>query len=188
MMMYLLAVLIGLLLGVLANRFIYDWAWFAEFSLSPWGRRPAIYSVSTSNRIPLVGWFAVGNLSGKTLYPKELELASEEEKHLIPKLHSFSWLRPFCVELFCAAGLPALLWWYLSGGLVGSQQALELIPGGSTTLWVQVALHAAILWLMLIAALIDWDERTIPDQTTVPGLLLGIVTLTIFPAARLPEE
>lgn len=185
-LIYLLATVTGSLFGVLANRFIYDWAWFAEYSLSPWSRRPTLYTVRPIHRIPLIGCFAIGNLRGKTLYPTELEKASDEEKSLIPVLGRFAMLRPAMVELACLVGVPLLTWWYLDGGWTGLAST-EQWPGGQTTLWIQLTLHTALLWLMLIAALIDWDERTIPDQVTVSGLIAGILVLTIWPDARLPE-
>lgn len=187
MLAYVLAALLGWVLGVLANRFIYDWAWFAEYSLSPWGRKPTIYARETRHRLPLLGWFWVSGLRGKTLYPKEMAAASEEEKKLIPTLGVFSRFRPLVIELLCIAGLPLLMWWYFQGGLLGDPKALLLLPGGTTTLWVQWASHSLLLWLMLIAAAIDWDERTIPDQTTVTGMVLGIAVVTFWPAARLPQ-
>ncbi len=38
---------------------------------------------------------------------------------------------------------------------------------------------------MVMATFIDIDEKTIPDQITVPGLLIGLVLATLFPSAPL---
>lgn len=184
---YILAAIVGWILGVLANRFVYDWAWFAEYSLSPIGRKPAIYEKRWSHFVPVLAWFTLGNLKGKTLYPRELELASEEEKNLIPMLGRFSGFRPLLVELTCITGVPLLLAWYFSGGLTGGIQGLQLIENHQQVTWIQLILHVFNLWLMLIAAAIDWEEKTIPDQVTVTGMVIGILALTVFPAVRLPE-
>jgi prepilin signal peptidase PulO-like enzyme (type II secretory pathway) len=39
---------------------------------------------------------------------------------------------------------------------------------------------------MLVASLIDADEKLIPDEITVPGTLLGLLTATVYPCAMLP--
>ena len=34
--------------------------------------------------------------------------------------------------------------------------------------------HAVLLLFMLVASLIDADEKTIPDLVTIPGTLVGL--------------
>ncbi|MEX0586134.1 MAG: A24 family peptidase [Pirellulales bacterium] len=57
-----------------------------------------------------------------------------------------------------------------------------------------LALHAEWLaqvvlgLLMLIASLIDIDEKTIPDEVTVPGTLIGLGFAAAYPWSLLPAE
>ena len=40
---------------------------------------------------------------------------------------------------------------------------------------------------MAAASLIDIDEKTIPDEITVPGTLLGLALAAVMPMALLPH-
>jgi prepilin signal peptidase PulO-like enzyme (type II secretory pathway) len=46
--------------------------------------------------------------------------------------------------------------------------------------------HALLIALMLVATFIDFDEKTIPDEITIPGTLLGLVLAALWPDAHLP--
>ena len=41
---------------------------------------------------------------------------------------------------------------------------------------------------MIVASLIDADEKTIPDLVTIPGTLIGLALITALPAAMPPQE
>jgi prepilin signal peptidase PulO-like enzyme (type II secretory pathway) len=41
---------------------------------------------------------------------------------------------------------------------------------------------------MMVATFIDLDEKTIPDEITVPGMLLGLMLASLLPQSRLPVE
>ena len=43
------------------------------------------------------------------------------------------------------------------------------------------------LCLMLAASFIDIDEKTIPDEITVPGTMLGLALATMVPMSLLPH-
>jgi prepilin signal peptidase PulO-like enzyme (type II secretory pathway) len=137
--------------------------------------------------VPILGWAWTRHLVGTTLYPTVLARATAEEKAMIPIWSRWSFLRPLTVEAVAAVGLPALAWYYHSGLWLGDGFRGQLIPDGTATVWVWFGFHGGILALLLIAALIDWDERTIPDQVTTTGLVGALVVLAVWPAARLPN-
>jgi leader peptidase (prepilin peptidase) / N-methyltransferase len=178
---------VGLLLGVFVNKAIYDWAWFVECSPSPYSSKKRVANDSVWRYVPVLGWWWTGSLVGQTLYPTSLENARADEKQLIPVYTKYSFLRPMSIELLCGLGVPGLLWYYASGTWLGVGWNPDLIPGGYPTVWVWVALHTTIMALLLIAALIDWDERTIPDQVTTTGIVLALFVFAAWPMARLPN-
>lgn len=178
---------LGLILGTQINRAIYDWAWFVELSPSPYSRKKRLGVDSGWRYVPVIGWWWTRNLVGQTLYPTSLADAAPEDRHLIPVITKLTWIRPMLVELFCGLSLPAFAWYLHSGTWLGVAWAPDLIPGQTTTIWVWVAFHVAMITLLMIAALIDWDERTIPDQVTTTGVVLALLVFAIWPQVRLPN-
>jgi len=178
--------LVGLLVGTQVNRAIYDWAWFVERSPSPYSWRPHLRPATAWDYLPVVGWWFRRDLAGQTLYPTALERAEPHIKKSIPCLGRWYYLRPMLVELGFGLGLPALAWYYQSGTWLGGVST-ALIPGGDITLWIWLGFHAVLLALMSVAALIDWDEKTIPDQVTTTGIVLALLVYWVWPLGRLPE-
>jgi len=96
-------------------------------------------------------------------------------------------LRRVLVVLFCAFGTAWLYWWEVHRtGLVPAEFPAFLLPQLAVQLHAQWLCHIVLAWLMLVASLIDADERLIPDEITVPGTMLGILAATIYPFAMLP--
>ncbi|MBL8889409.1 MAG: prepilin peptidase [Planctomycetaceae bacterium] len=184
---YLLLGALGLILGTQINRLIYDWAWFVELSPSPYSRKKRLGVDSNWRYVPVVGWWWMRNFAGQTLYPTSLALATPEERPMITLITKWTWLRPTLVELFSGLGVPFLAWYIHSGTWLGFAWSPDLIPGQLTTLWVWVAFHLAMITLLVIAALIDWDERTIPDEVTTTGVVLALLVFAIWPQVRLPN-
>lgn len=184
---YVLFAAVGLVVGTQVNRAIYDWAWFTEYSPSPWSNKPKLGPIAMWQWLPVLGWFGTAAWNGKTLYPTALEQAAPEERGWIPVWTSFSGIRPAMVELLCGVGFPFLAWYYFEGGWGGTAWDVKLITGGAITVLVCVVFHYIVLALSLVAALIDWDERTIPDQVTTTGVLLSLIVLFAWPDARLPD-
>ena len=48
--------------------------------------------------------------------------------------------------------------------------------------------HVVLFCFMMAASWIDIDEMTIPDGVTIPGTLAGLVIVTLWPYALLPES
>ena len=154
----------GVCVGGLLNLGVYRLAYHAR-SISPWSRPlPDAAPRRWFDRVPVFGW---------------LTLRREA------KLHGTAyWLRPMFVELLCGVGFAALYWWEIK------QQGLLLprvpVPGPAV-LHLQYVSHLLLLSLMLVASLIDVDERNIPDSITLPGTLLGLLLAVIFPWSLLPD-
>jgi prepilin signal peptidase PulO-like enzyme (type II secretory pathway) len=105
------------------------------------------------------------------------------------------WIRPLLVELLTGLLLAGLYWWHVDelGLLTGALQRLyRLAPPFRTIadplLHANYLAHAILLLFMIVASLIDLDEKTIPDLVTIPGTLVGLTLMSLLPLARLPEE
>ncbi|MGC4007343.1 MAG: A24 family peptidase [Pirellulales bacterium] len=140
---------------------------YEPLCLHPWtrasddGRRAIHY-------LPLLGWF--------------FRTADET------RLGRGFWIRPACVEVF-VAGLWTLMLWYSCEelGLIADElrPTLRLYEARLNGVWdpkwleLQSSLHANwLMWsflslVMVAATVVDWDEKIIPDEFTVPTTVLA---------------
>lgn len=96
-------------------------------------------------------------------------------------------VRAILVVLFSALGIAGLYWWEVERiGLLPLGLPAHLLPGLGADLHAQWFCHIVLAWLMLVASLIDADEKLIPDEITVPGTLFGLLAVTFYPFAMLP--
>jgi leader peptidase (prepilin peptidase) / N-methyltransferase len=154
---------VGLAAGSLVNAGIYALAWFRR-PISPWQRpHPDAPARCWSDFIPVIGWFG---------------LARESAFH-----GRGFWIRPLLIELCCGIGLPALYHWELASKLAPLLAGVAA-PVNSTLLH-QFVSHAILIALMLVATFIDFDEKTIPDEITIPGTLIGLLLAAIWPDSHL---
>ena len=88
------------------------------------------------------------------------------------------------VELLLGVGFAALHLWEIDRlGLI-----LPGVPRPSTAvLHATCAAHLVLVSLMLVASLIDCDEKIIPDAITVPGTLAALLAAAICPWSLLPD-
>lgn len=156
--------LAGLAAGGAVNWAIYSLAWFAR-PISPWAPPHAEAAPrSWSDRLPIVGWW---------------HLRREASLH-----GTLFWLRPLLIELALALGLVGLYYWEVElGGLIPLR---PLPPGLGVMLHCQFLAHALLIGLMTAATFIDFDEKTIPDEITLPGMLLGLCLAAALPISLLP--
>lgn len=160
---------VGAVIGGQLNRGIYRLAWEPR-AIGPWSAPPEKAPPRQwFDRLPIFGWFALRRES---------------------KLHGRGfWIRPMLVELLTTVGLPALYWWETQqgGGLVPAMFFGALVvPPSAGVLHALFLSHAVLLGLMLVASLIDVDEKTIPDSITVPGALAGFALAALCPSVLLP--
>ncbi|TWT48316.1 prepilin peptidase [Botrimarina hoheduenensis] len=153
----------------LGNAAVYEFAWNAR-RVSPW--QPAAEGVAQRNgldRVPILGWLRL------------------RRDHKV--LGRGFWVRPLLVELGFATAMTWLAWWeVLRAGLVTPQIGAPLDAASlATPLLATLAAHLVLAWLMLVASLIDVDEKTIPDAITVPGTLLGLLLIALLPGGHLPN-
>jgi leader peptidase (prepilin peptidase) / N-methyltransferase len=157
----------GALLGSLVNWAIYTLAWHPR-AVSPWSPPlPDAPPRHWTDRLPIVGWFGLRREAA---------------------LHGRGfWVRPLLLELCLGVAVAALHWWEIDRlGLVRDQLAAGLAPPLGPLYW-QFASHVILLCWMLAASLIDIDEKIIPDEITVTGVLLGLVLATLVPMSLLPD-
>ena len=166
--------IVGAWVGSLINLAVYRLA-FGQRSISPWsaplaGAAPRRWS----DRLPVVGWFGLRRESA---------------------LHGPGfWVRPMLLELCCGIGLAALYWWevWLQELLPEPLRVLPGIARGAAAIDTLATLHlvflanAVLIGFMIVASLIDIDERLIPDEVTVPGTLLGLLFAAAVPWSLLP--
>jgi leader peptidase (prepilin peptidase)/N-methyltransferase len=168
-----LVFLIGLALGSLVNLGAYRLAYQRRL-ISPWSAPPAGARRRWTDRLPVIGWWGLrreGHLHGRAF-----------------------WIRPMIVELATGLLLAGLYWWEVGQfGLLAAplrQAALAARPADPAVVaqvhW-QFLAHAMLGAWMLLASLIDADEKTIPDAVTIPGTLAGLLLAAVAPAALLPD-
>lgn len=167
----LLVFFLGATAASFANAATYEWAW-NQRRLSPWQPTPVgVPRRGWLDCLPVVGWLRL--------------------RRDAPTLGRGFWVRPLLVELAFGAAMAGLCWWEIGrqGLLSGQAESLGLTLGPLTagTVWPPFVLHFVLAWLMLVASLIDIDEKTIPDEVTVAGTLIGMVLVTLAPMGHLPN-
>ncbi|QDU25622.1 Type IV leader peptidase family protein [Anatilimnocola aggregata] len=167
MMGPLIAVLIfvvALLVGSGINWAVYTLAFRAR-PISPWSLPPE-HAVPRTwlDCVPLYGWWRL-----------------RREEHLHGR---WFWVRPILIEAVYGAGMVWLFHFETTGGLL---PPIPLSAPLATSYWYPMfAAHAALIALLTAATFIDFDEQTIPDTVTLPGTLLLLLVMTIWPTAHLP--
>jgi prepilin signal peptidase PulO-like enzyme (type II secretory pathway) len=92
------------------------------------------------------------------------------------------------VELFLGIGLAGLYWWEVGQGGLWAAPPVPIPADWGGVLNAQFFCHAVLITLMLVASLIDVDEKTIPDAIVVPGTLLGLAAAALYPWSLLPAN
>ena len=154
----------GACVGSLLNLGVYRLAWNAR-AISPWSAAlPDAPPRRWHDRIPILGWIGLRREAG---------------------LHGMGfWIRPMLLELCCGVGFAALYWWEIERlGLVRP----GVSPQPLADLYAQFACHGVLISLMLVASLIDVDEKIIPDAITVPGTWFGLLAAAVYPWSLLPD-
>lgn len=163
----LLVFALAVMAASLANAAAYEWAWDRR-RVSPWQPTPdGVAPRTTLDRVPVLGWLRL--------------------RRDATVLERGFWVRPMLVELAFGLAMAALYWWEVwAAGLVAEQPLAPAAIVGYSGL-PMFAAHFVLAWLMVVGSLIDIDEKTIPDEVTVSGTLLGLVLMTAMPMAALPN-
>jgi len=97
-------------------------------------------------------------------------------------------IRIILIALLTGIGLSALYWWEIGRrGLLPASAAMPLPTSVQTVLHGQYAVHVVLVWLMLLASMVDVREKIIPDAITLPGTLLGLLLAAACPWTLLPD-
>lgn len=159
---------LGVCMGAAVNWAIYRFAWYPR-SISPWSPPdPSAPPRRRSDRLPIVGW---------------LGLRREAALH-----GTGFWIRPMLIEILTGVGLAWLYWWEVNQGGVLPFAVFALnAPFRQSCLHLEFISHAILITLMLAASMIDVDEKTIPDEITVVGTLVGLFLAAVAPNSLLPD-
>ncbi len=159
--------LAGATVASLANAATYEWAWNRR-RISPWQPTP--------EGVPRRTWLDCVPIFGWSRLRRDAEV-----------LGRGFWVRPMLVELLFGVAMAALFSWEVLGnGLIRPQLPVVDVALGYFPLEGYL-FHSVLAALMLVATLIDIDEKTIPDQITVPGTLIGLLLATLMPMGHLPN-
>ena len=160
-----LLMILGAIVGAFINRAIYAWAMFLKRPISPW-LKPAEGESERQpfDKVPVLGWW--GRRNRKT----------DRETY-----GNFFWVRPLLIEIAWIVFLPWFYFWQIGGGLTGGFAPAATM--GETWFWA----HTILLVLMCIGTFIDFDEKTIPDNITIPGTIIALLIAALAPWSQLPE-
>ena len=158
---------LGVCAAGLANLAIYRLAWNPR-RISPWSRpEPDAPPRRPTDRVPVLGWLGL--------------------RRETPLFGPGFWVRPMLVELLVGFAFAWLYWWEIDQKALLPLQLAAVFPAAwMPMLHAQYACHLVLIWLMLVASLIDADEKTIPDTITIPGTLLGLAVAAAYPWSMLP--
>jgi leader peptidase (prepilin peptidase) / N-methyltransferase len=161
--------LLGAAVASWLNLGVYRLAW-RQRSISPWS--PASDGMPRRrwpDRIPICGWWALRRES--------------------PWHGRGFWIRPMVVEIATGALFAGLYLWILRAGAFAALQLVNAAPPAidflsdnePLVLHAQYFSHIILIALMIVASLIDIDEKTIPDAITVWGTLAGLILAAAYP-------
>ncbi len=156
---------LGLILGAAVNWAIYSFAVIQPRAISPWSRLGQ-REQSTLALVPAIGWLW--------------------QRHYAAEFGRGFWVRPMLIEVALGAALPLLFAFFRSGGLTTCALA-ALPPPNEAQVWTWFGVYTLLLAALAVATFIDFDEKTIPDEITLPGALLALLVAWCLPVSRLPE-
>ncbi len=153
----------GAILGTVINWAIYRLCYNGDRRISPFGpRAPNAKPRHWIDFVPILGWLCIRR---------------DEAVH-----GRLFWLRPLLIELGFALFTAWFYFWQVEGGLIAGRLPLD---AGDAKLWF--ASHLVLVFMLIVATFIDFDEQTIPDAVTIPGTLAALGFAAFFPRFRLPQ-
>lgn len=160
----------GAFAGSIANLLIYELSWYRRRNISPWSREEGDQPERNwLDRIPVFGWFRMRRETGQ---------------------HGRGfWIRPLAIEVGMGLFVAWFFHWQHDGGLFGSRMseidnAQRAFLDGWMNGWF--LFHSVLVFLLLVATFVDFDDQTIPDGITLPGTLAALAAISLVPSLRLP--
>ena len=152
--------LIGTVVGSFLNVCIYRIPWEKSVIWPASHCQRCLSAIAPQDNIPIVSWVALRG----------------ECRHCgLPIAARYPLIEALVGVLFAAV--------YVSTVVYGSEIPWGPLP---TSVPVGLAYFLSLVALLVAATFIDYDLTVIPDEITVPGMILGIGVGTLFPAIR-PE-
>ena len=159
---------LGAIAGAIANAAIYGFCYDPR-PISPWSRNfPREGRTRWLDLLPIVGW----------LSPRPAGEVFAAAGRWRPLLVEFLTGVCFVVLYIWEVEELRLIMPDLEGHVRPSVKLLTLIHA-------QFFGHALLFVFLVAASLIDFDERTIPDEVTIPGTLAGLLLHTCVPQSQL---
>lgn len=145
------------------NLAIYRLAWNRRW-ISPWScPPPGVPPRGWADVLPIAGWLC---------------LRREAEYH-----GRYFWIRPLLLEV----GLGVAVLWFYQHAAAGLLYPAEFSVPAREILNHQIVGHLALFALLVACTFIDFDEKTIPDELTVPGTVLALIYVSLIPTSLLPN-
>ncbi len=156
--------LLGAVVGSQLNRAIHGWTRIPR-QLGPWYKPPKGAPPRRGwDFLPLVGWWGMRREAG---------------------VHgSGFWIRPLLIEWATGAGFALLYWLEIKHQILWPARIAG--PVDAAVLHAQYASHLVLIALMVVATFTDFYDRTIPDEVTVPGVVMGLLLAIALPMSLLP--
>jgi leader peptidase (prepilin peptidase) / N-methyltransferase len=149
---------VGSVVGSFLNVCIYRIPW-QKSVIWPGSRCPRCFgTIAPSDNVPILGWLA---LRGEC---RACGLPISMRYPLIEALVGLLFVGLYVVDVLCA-----------------DRGGWDQIP---TSTLAMLAYHALLTALLVAATFIDYDLYIIPDQVTVPGMVLGILIGAVCPEIR----
>lgn len=150
---------LGVCAAAFANYCVDVFGWTRRYR-SPWRRFPRDLQAespvrSWATRIPIFGWLVLAKLALR-YGGKSSSTPGWESKTF--------WIRPFLTEILFAV---FVTWRYFSLTNVGWHD--------EGWIWRSWLVEFSLFWILLCASYVDFDDYVIPDATTIPGAILGLL-------------
>jgi leader peptidase (prepilin peptidase)/N-methyltransferase len=151
---------VGAVVGSFLNVCIYRIP-FQKSVIWPGSRCPRCFAaIGARDNVPIVSWLVLRGACrscGAAIASRYMLIEA-----LVGFLFAATYLMEICARPNALAGAPSL------------------------TDWVALFYHLSLVALLVTASFIDYDLTIIPDQVTVPGMLIGLMVGTLVPDVR-PE-
>lgn len=150
---------IGTLVGSFANVCIYRIPWQKSIFWPPSTCPKCLTPIAPRDNVPIIGWLLLGRKCRSCHAP----IAA----------------RYPLIELLVGVLFAVV---YVTDVVMGER---VLYSGALGPAFSRLGYHLALTTFLVVATFIDYDLEIIPDEVTVPGMLVGLIGGTLLPGIRL---